>query len=573
MLMMRARLLLPLSLALLGFRLQARGADVPLSDVHYQPSCDTYRWRIASNGQTFYGAWTLSHVGVSSISGRVSGGAIGVTGALLTPTQHIVANGPANEAVASDGNGYLVAANDRGTMSARFVDANGYPQGDSLTLATGFSSISIGGPAINSTVGVSWSGAHYLVIGTRATRNADQSIHEALLAVTIAANGAVARTRVIADSALLLGLEPAGSGHTLALILAGGTIQSLLLDDALVTTTPVNVVTRGSVWGSVASNGNGFLAVWSAGTSVEAMSLDANGMPAGTSFVVADLPALSGLNPLPVATWDGSSYLIVWWAGSILGARSNGDGASPPFGISSSGVAPSVAANADGDSGVLFGTGCGAISSRIVRRGAPEPQPAQREVSLDPSPPFNPRSARVSGGTQVVWEESRAGTSAAVMSAFVAPDGNVPPVRQLTEDGSYSSAPLEIVPIAAGSAVIWNELRGGVTGGLRIQRFDGSGNPLAAPLPIGAAQVFTLAAAANGTDIGVAFTQTRPTSFASDFYVAVADASGNVQQTLLSQVFSANGTIARLGAGFLVVWRENQGSAPPLFSAVAGRTP
>src|SRR5258708_16905059 len=293
--------------------------------------------------------------------------------------------------------------------------------------------------------------------------------------------------------------------------------------------------------------------------------------PAGTSFVVADLPALSGLNPLPVATWDGSSYLIVWWAGSILGAGSNGDGSSPPFGISASGVAPSVAANAHGDSVVLFGTGCGAISSRIVGGGALEPEPAQREVSLDASPQFNPRSARVSGGTQVVWEESRAGSSAAVMSSFVAQDGNVAPVRQLTEDGSYSGSPSEIVPVAAGSAVIWNELRGGVTGGLRIQRFDGSGNPLAAPLPIGAAQVFTLAAAANGRDIGVAFTQTRPTSFVSDFYVAVADASSNVQQTSLSQVFSANSTIARLGAGFLVVWRENQGSATPLFSAVVDR--
>src|SRR5258708_28393430 len=190
--------------------------------------------------------------------------------------------------------------------------------------------------------------------------------------------------------------------------------------------------------------------------------------PAGTSFVVADLPALSGLNPLPVATWDGSSYLIVWWAGPILGAGSNGEGASPPFGISASGVAPSVAANADGDSVVLFGTGCGAISSRIVRRGALEPEPTQREVSLDASPQFNPRSVRVSGGTQVVWEESRAGSSAAVMRAFVAPDGNVGPVWQLTEDGSYSSGPLEIVPIAAGSAVIWNELRGGASARLRL---------------------------------------------------------------------------------------------------------
>src|SRR5258708_30838897 len=100
MLVMRARLLLPLSLALLGFRLQARGADVPLGDVHYQPSCDTYRSRIASNGRTFYGAWTLSHAGFSSISGHVSGGAIGVTGALLTPTQHLVPNAPAKEALA-----------------------------------------------------------------------------------------------------------------------------------------------------------------------------------------------------------------------------------------------------------------------------------------------------------------------------------------------------------------------------------------------------------------------------------------------------------------------------------------
>src|SRR5258708_37829624 len=92
MLMMRARLLLPLSLALLGFRLQARGADVPLSDVHYQPSCDTYRSRIASNGQTFYGAWTLSHGGFSSISGHVSGGATGCTGAPLTAQPPTLAN-------------------------------------------------------------------------------------------------------------------------------------------------------------------------------------------------------------------------------------------------------------------------------------------------------------------------------------------------------------------------------------------------------------------------------------------------------------------------------------------------
>src|SRR5258708_18432466 len=126
MLVMRARLILPLSLALLGFRLQARGADVPLGDVHYQPSCDTYRSRIASNGRTFYGAWTLSHVGFSSISGHVSGGAVGVTGALLTPTQHILAHGPPDEAGGSGGDGSLVGGHDRGETSWRCFAVNCY---------------------------------------------------------------------------------------------------------------------------------------------------------------------------------------------------------------------------------------------------------------------------------------------------------------------------------------------------------------------------------------------------------------------------------------------------------------
>lgn len=564
---MPRRFLVPSILILLTLPLH--GADVPLGELHSSPACEAWRSRVVSNGRTFYGAWTFAHFGFSEVTGSVAGGPIDGSGALMTSAEQTMASGPGWESVASDGTGYLAATNFDGALTAQLVDGSGLPQGDRISLETGSPSISIGGPTIDFSIGASWNGSHYVVVGAKATKNADQSIHKALLAFTIGANGKVAATRIIADDTSLLDLEPAGNG-SLVLMLANGSVQSMLLDDSLATTTPVDVVTRGDIQADLASNGSGFLAVWAAGSVVEAIALDANGYPASAPFVVAQVPAEMAIYAVPAVTWDGSSYLIVWWANTLLGARSNGSGATPAFQISSRGTYPSLATNATGDTLVLFSAGCGTISSRVVRRGALASEPAERAVSLDAASQSSPHALRVGGATQIVWEESVA-TSTAIFGTFIDPNSNVRQVRQLTEDGSYSSGRAEVIPIANGSAVVWNEQSAGVTGSLRIERFDVLGNPFAAPVPIGTTQAFDLNSATNGSDVGVAFTQAGSVFASGNSYVAVVDTSGNVRQTLLSEAFSANSTIASLADRFLVVWRENTATARPLFSAVVDR--
>ena len=370
---MPARILLPAFLFLLSSQLHGAAADAI-------QGCDAWRSRVASNGRTFYGAWTVTHYGFSDINGSVNGEPLSGSG-VLTADEETVAAWPGLEGVASDGTGYLVATNFEGAFTAQLVDGNGLLQGAPISLATGFPDIIIGGPAIDSSVGASWNGAHYVVAGAMATKNSDQSIHEALLAATIGANGEVIATRIIADGTSLLDLKAAGGGRTLVLMLAHGTVQSMLMEDSLATTPPVNVVTRGDIQAALASSGTGFLAVWQAGTTIEALALDANGSPAGTPFAVTQVPAAILTYATPAVAWDGSGYLVAWWASSLFGARSDGRSATSPFVIAADGTYPSLAANANGDIVTLFATGCGTMSSRIVPKGALGTPPHRRAVA------------------------------------------------------------------------------------------------------------------------------------------------------------------------------------------------
>jgi hypothetical protein len=562
---MHARFPVPVLFAL-ALSLPANGADTPLGPVHYSPQCEAQRSRIASNGHTFYGAWTFVHSGLAFVSGSTAGGGIDEEGALMTLTQHTIAPMGA-QALASDGTEYLIATDDSGTLNARLSGANGLFQGNPIPLASGFPTNSLPGSGVHSSVGVAWNGSHYVVIGTKATRDGSQPIHESLVAATISPDGQILGTRVIADAAYLLDLEPAGNGRVLVLMLAAGIAQSMLIDDSLATTTPVNVVARGNIQADVVSSGSGFLAVWSSGTAVEAVALDTNGVPRGAPFAVGTSPDI-GLPMPPAVAWDGSSYLIVWWDNTLVGTRSNGNGVSQAFPIGS-GYYPSVATNAAGDSVVLFTGGCGTVSSRVVRRGAMASEPAEHALSLNALRQGLPMAVGRADGTQIGWEENDA-SSTTLFTTFVRSDGTVGPLLQLTEDGSFSNDTVELTPLGGGTVAVWIELRAGVPGGLRLQRLDSSGNALTAPQPLGSTQAFFLGSAANGSNIGVAFTQAS-SSYTSDSWVAVADAAGNVHQTMLSPTTSVNKTIASIGEGFLVIWREDEATGSPLFSALIDR--
>src|SRR5260221_6702461 len=96
---MRLRSLLVL-FAVLFATLPLFASEIPLGDVSYQGTCEANRSRTASNGHTFYGAWTFRHVGFATISGTVGGAATDTDGALLTPTEHNIGGWPRLTAVA-----------------------------------------------------------------------------------------------------------------------------------------------------------------------------------------------------------------------------------------------------------------------------------------------------------------------------------------------------------------------------------------------------------------------------------------------------------------------------------------
>src|SRR5258706_15171206 len=153
--MMRLRSLLVLFIALPLF-----ASEIPLGEVSYQGTCEANRSRAASNGQTFYGAWTFTHTGLATISGTVGGAATDTDGALLTPTEHNIGGGPGVTAVASNGDQYPVAVDYARGLSVRRVDARGIPITPLATLSAG-----VGGytpfPTIGSSVAGSWDGSHY----------------------------------------------------------------------------------------------------------------------------------------------------------------------------------------------------------------------------------------------------------------------------------------------------------------------------------------------------------------------------------------------------------------------------
>src|SRR5258706_11566534 len=189
--MMRLRSLLVLFIALPLF-----ASEIPLGDVSYDGTCEANRSRAASNGHTFYGAWTFTHVGFAQISGTVGGAATDADGALLTPTEHNIGAGPGLTAVASNGDDYLVAVDYAGGLSVRRVDARGIPITALATLSSGVGGYSLF-PSVGSSVAASWNGSHFLIAGT-VSADSGSALHNALLAATIDDTGHAVQTRTIA---------------------------------------------------------------------------------------------------------------------------------------------------------------------------------------------------------------------------------------------------------------------------------------------------------------------------------------------------------------------------------------
>src|SRR2546430_1988811 len=204
--MMRLRSLLVLLAALPLF-----ASEIPLGDVSYQGTCEANRSRAASNGHTFYGAWTFRHVGLATISGTVRGAATDTDGALLTPTEHNIGGDPGLTAVASNGDDYLVAVDYAGGLSVRRVDARGIPITPLATLSAGVGGYTLF-PSVGSSVAASWNGSHFLVVGTIAIGSGNQ-LHGSLLAATIDEAGNTVQSRTITDNASVLDAAPAGPGR------------------------------------------------------------------------------------------------------------------------------------------------------------------------------------------------------------------------------------------------------------------------------------------------------------------------------------------------------------------------
>jgi hypothetical protein len=551
------------SFLLLFAALPLVASEIPLGDVSYQGTCEANRSRAASNGQTFYGAWGFTHVGFAMISGTVGGAATDADGALLTPTEHNIGGGPGLTAVASNGVDYLVAIDDAGGLSVRRVDARGLPTTPLAALSSGVGGYTLS-PTIGSSVAASWNGSHYLVAGT-IPAGSGNATHGTLLTATLDEAGHTVQTRTIADNASVLDAAPAGQGRTLLLLLVNDTLESLLIDDALTTTAPVTITVAPGTIARVASNGSGYLAVWSAGGGIDAVALDGNGLPHDAPFTLHAGPVNPGpydaVDGNPAITWDGSSYLVAWERGGVVYAtRTNGGGAAPPF-VLTSGYYPSLASNDDGDTLALTDGGCGAISSTVVRRGALRTDTFTRIVSREAVSQGSSRALNTARGTQVIWYDQ------VLHLSFV--DGSEAVTSQaLTSTQIYARADLIATP--RGSAAAWP----GATG-VQVQQFDASGHILGAPVNTGTALAFDAALAALGDGVAVAYTQNRPDYPSGyDFLVALIGADGSVRRTpVLStpQGLAFNSTLTAVGDHYLAVWRENQSSGTPLFSAVVDR--
>jgi len=168
---------------------------------------------------------------------------------------------------------------------------------------------------------------------------------------------------------------------------------------------------------------------------------------------------------------------------------------------------------------------------------------------------------RTARGTQVIWYDQ------VMHLSFVDGSGAVT-TQSLSSTPSYARADLIATP--RGSAAAW------IAGaGVQIQQFDASGQPLGPPVTSGSVLAFDAALAALGDGVAVAYTQNRPAYPSGyDFLVALAGADGSLLQTpVLStpQGLAFNSTIATVGDHYLAVWRENQSSGTPLFSAVIDR--
>ncbi len=559
--MMRLRALLILLAALTA--LPQYASEIPLGDVSYAGTCEAWHSRAVSNGHSFYGAWTFTYIGFLYLGGTIGGAATDANGAPLTPTEHNIGGGPGAETVASNGADYLVAVDYAGGLGVRRVDARGVPTGELVALSTGVGGSS--NPSVDSWVAASWNGSHFLVTGT-IPAGSGSSLHGALLAATINDTGHAVQTRTIAENAGVLDAAPAGQGRTLLLLQAYDAIQSLLINDDLTTTAPVTIATAPKSAALVASNGSGFLVVWSAGGGIRAKALDGNGLPHDAAFTIHPGPVNPGpydaVDTNPAVTWDGSSYLVAWELGGVIyGARTNGGGATPPFAITP-GYYPSLASNDDGNTIALSSGGCGTIFSTVIQRGAPGTDGLTRTISREAVPQGYSRALRTARGTQVVWYDQMMHLS------FVDGSGAVSQ-QPLTSTSSFTR--FDLIATPRGSAAAWPDNSRGV----RIQQFDASGHLLSPPVIAGTALAFDAALAALGDDVAVAYTQDRPDYPSGyDFFVSVLGADGSLRRTPvvstpLSQSFSS--TLAAVGVHYLAVWRESQSSGAALFSAVIDR--
>jgi hypothetical protein len=538
-------------------------AEVPLGDVSYNSTCEARRSSVGSNGHTFYGAWTFLHPSLTGVLSYSAGAALSADGSLLTPTQRAAAVG-AGSRVVSNGDGYLVANDSSGGLSIRHLDDNGIQTAPAAGVTTGFPQPSFSPPIVGSSVAAAWNGTHYLVAGTVGA-GSGTILHDAVLALTATDSQAV-QTRLIADPGDVLGAAPAGPGRTLLLLLVNDTLETMLIDDTLVTTLPVPIATAPKTRAAVASNGSGFFVIWSSGTTINGLALDGEGLHAGAAFVVNPQAPIND-DSYPDLTWDGSSYLAVWQTGrAIECARTNGSGAAIPFAIAE-GNYPSLASNNDGDTIVLASVGCGTIDSLVVRRGALRTDSVMHVVSREAVAQSGATALRTTQGTQVIWYDN------AMRMSFV--DGHGVVTTQPLTSLSQSGALAKLIATPGGSAAAWPDLSD-ARSGVQVQQYDASGNPLRLPLTVGSGLVFGASIAALGDDLAVAYRKYRPsTPSGADFLVTLLGADGSLRQTPVisgPQRYALSSAIAAVGDRYLAVWSDESSSSDvSMFSAIVDR--
>ncbi|HEX7191156.1 MAG TPA: hypothetical protein VF381_06230 [Thermoanaerobaculia bacterium] len=505
--------------------------------------CQYLAGTVGLNEQSAVGIFAWSSFGFGTSSGAVTAAPIALNGGFMklnSTVDQIIAN----PVMATDGTNFLLVEYSSGGTATRLVHGDG--SYGPLTTIVSVTNANAAGSTQNSTGGsaaVVWDGNEYLVLTTEFVRPAvDQNAVPKVLSATVRSDGTLASSGVIADNSVLLTAVKAGSS-AVAIWRNNGLLKAGFAVPQQIITSPIILPNVDANIAAAANNGSSIVVVYGDSAGVDMLLADSSFN--NRTMKNVNSAQASGLAIVP----DGSNFLVLQSDASLNARATRISGGNPGSVFTLiSGAVVGAASNSQGTI-VLSTHGCGTIASQFISRGATTAS-APTDLTLKAAAQTDKRLVSTTNGHQLTYIENHN-----LFTQFVDNSATAQSRTQLTTFvNSFAMTQLN-----GGSAVAW--IDGTLAQSLKVARFDSAGNKRGATIdvPVSSATVNSLAIAASGDSLLVAFQDTPLGSHQPQVMATIVDTTGTPSAAALLSGISDDGsnvTAGVNGSSWMIAWRN-----------------